>query len=136
MFTLLHHHVPAMTPAREVRVRPFAMARRVLLDLGALDRAAPAGTMSADEVVQRISRDGFRFPSEAEWEYVAREGRRQAFVLGAAAVFFEGAPPRDETAWGVVGPERTVWLGDRWHASYQGAPGDASPWTEGDGAPA
>jgi hypothetical protein len=137
VFAFVEKHLPAMSPAREVRVRPFAIAREALVDpsvVGFEGEGSAAGQrLSEDEAVRRVARAGFRLPSEAEWELVAREGRGCAFVLDAAATFWDGAAERTETAWGIVEPERTIWLGDRWHPSLEGAPVDGSAWTTGDG---
>ena len=109
---------PQMTPPREVDVAPFALARIPQEDV--VNRA---------EAEKALTQWGFRFPSEAEWEYVAREGVQQAFVLDAAT------DERDETAWGIDEMGATVWTGDLWHPNYKRAPKNAEAWTAGGGLP-
>lgn len=110
---------PQMTPSREVDVAPFALAR-----------VPQQEVVNRTEAEQALAQWGFRFPTEAEWEYVAREGVQQAFVLDAAA-----DDEREQTAWGIDEMGATVWTGDLWHPNYKRAPKNAEPWTAGGGLP-
>lgn len=141
----LERTTPLMTPTRVVTVRPFGLATRPLSkdkELALFAGAPHAEAFARDEAEAVLLRWGLRFPSEAECEYVGREGKQLAFLLDAAAQYFEEGldeaedlPAREETSWGISSPGQTVWVGDRWHRSYEGAPSDASPWTQGQGRP-
>jgi formylglycine-generating enzyme required for sulfatase activity len=134
----LKRTVPLMTPSRHVRVRPFALARRPLendKELVLFTGATHGEDFSREEAEAVIATWGFRLPSEAECEYVAREGKQLAFSLDVAQEHFEGTDARDETAWGIVSPAQTVWVGDRWHRGYKNAPADSVAWTAGRGKP-
>lgn len=90
----------------------------------------------------------FRLPSEAEWEYACRAGSTARWFfgdapdeLGSCAWSPENAAGRTHpvgekrpNAWGLHDMAGNVgeWCEDRWHPNYTGAPGDGSPWTEGE----
>lgn len=123
-------------PVRTVRVSPFAFGRNVLTlgQLAKLGRPRDEGdTVAARGAAALVRGFGFRLPSEAEWEYVAREGRAATFVRGAAATWFDGADLRTETLGGARDLGFCEWVADRWHKTYAGAPRTSAAWTAGEG---
>lgn len=93
----------AARPPKDTLIRPF-LASRAIVGLDSLRAAAALPDAPVPEVLARL---GWRLPSEAEWEWFAREG---------GAVRFVGVPPgkhplgpsivpcaEDENGWGLTG---------------------------------
>lgn len=123
-------------PVRRVVVRPFLCARRVL---SAADVARLGGPRSAEEATWGEARDlarslGFRLPSEAELEWLARDGGTTAFTLDAARRREEigGDEHLLRSRFGVHDLWRGEWAEDGWHPTYEGAPGVSAPWAGGE----
>ena len=117
---------------------------------------SPAVFVSWDDAQAFISAlnttilDGFRLPSEAEWEFAARAGTTTRFYWGDDATYFGG----DDHAWwtytawdvneayahvvGQLSPNDLClyemsgnvleWCKDDWHADYTGAPTGGIAW--------
>lgn len=136
-------------PAHAVAVRPFLCGRdhlqydtaaRVLLP-SIEDAFGPlTSAREAQGIVAQLHALGLRLPSEAEWEWIAREGEDAKSWLGDFShakhgLELEGTPSTDR--WGVLylanGGE---WVADSWHPSYVGAPSDSRAWDPApDGTP-
>ncbi|MCB9594493.1 MAG: hypothetical protein H6719_17305 [Sandaracinaceae bacterium] len=116
-------------PPRVVRVSPFLATSRVVAPASLVD-AAPSGTEGALAAVAAL---GFRLPSEAEWEWIGREGGATSFVglpradhpLAPTLV-----PPVSETnGWGFQALlNEQQQLADGWHPDYVGAPSTSIAW--------
>jgi formylglycine-generating enzyme required for sulfatase activity len=103
------------------------------------------GWFDAQEFVRRLSQKTgkiYRLPSEAEWEYSCRAGKRQEYCGSDTAIHhdfhIDHGPPnvvasRPANAWGLYdmfGNARE-WVEDCYHKSFDGAPTDGSAWTSG-----
>lgn len=112
-------------PVHQVEVRPFLCARRPL----------PEGSMPRAEAIERTSTLGFRLPSEAELEWILRDGDRYALTLGATPI--PGRPGQftfGPSRWGIERLLVAQWVADDWHPTYEGAPSTSTPWRDGDPA--
>jgi formylglycine-generating enzyme required for sulfatase activity len=99
----------------------------------------------------------YRLPSEAEWEYACRAGKKTPFYFGEILTvevanyngqYTYNNSPKDEyrrettpvdhfgiaNAWGLSDMHGNVWewCQDHWHDSYEGAPIDGSAWLDQD----
>lgn len=112
-------------PLHPVEVRPFLCARDAL----------PGGTMPRAAALAAVAALGFRLPSEAELEWILRNGGRDALTLGAMPVV--GKPGRftfRRSRYGIAALLVANWAADDWHPDYEGAPIISTPWADGDPA--
>jgi formylglycine-generating enzyme required for sulfatase activity len=119
----------AARPVHPVHVRPFLCTRR-LLDLPDVARlgAGRLETASPERAAARAlaAALGLRLPSEAELEWLARDGGIARFTLDVAA------RPEQVSRFGVEQLFYGEWAEDDWHPSYEGAPAESVPWLEGE----
>jgi formylglycine-generating enzyme required for sulfatase activity len=121
-------------PTREVRVAPFVCCRQTTppKQVKVLSkRRFEFSTPSAQDAAAFMAVAGFRLPSEAELEWLARDGGSLHFTYDAVRTY------RNEGRWPTVGgfgvEDLLVgeWAADEKHRSYKGAPADSSPWSQG-----
>jgi len=136
------------TPAHEVTVPSFLMALRPLPErlvrAGLFMGPSAQGPGAEDDAPLLIERDaipallrelGARLPSEAEWEWVAREGGRRSWLgtvpMEPSLDLDPLCAPFEQNGWHVlIGDSEAV--ADGLHPNYKGAPVDAQPWDAGE----
>ncbi|MEZ5115790.1 MAG: hypothetical protein R2737_05930 [Candidatus Nanopelagicales bacterium] len=138
-------HLKAATatarPVRQVAIAPFLCAQTPVLQQQAGSFGLEGDAANPHHVVRATSRaaaaatpEGFRLPSEAEWEWVARAGGSRAWLSGDepppewAARVLAAPLAEEEHPFGILGLGWGGWLDDGWHPSYRGAPTTSRAW--------
>lgn len=132
-------------PAHKVFVPPLLCAET---PVQASDANDTTGVTTLGEVslfeptaaIAHATRVGARLLTEAEWEYIAREGGTRSwlsmgddarkhnpeqFVRNALVTGIDGEP---RGVFGICGMGWGTWVEDGWHATYEGAPDDGRAW--------
>jgi len=112
------------SPVHNVGVGPFLCSRRLLMTADV--QRATGGRFHEDSPTRETSRAiavaaGFRLPSEAELEWLLRDGgdTRIRVTLDGAEV---------PSCFGIEMLVLGQWAEDDWHPSYVGAPVSSAPW--------
>ena len=158
-------------PVHQVSIRPFAMGKYPVTvgewkacvaagscaDIAAGSDDQPVTNASYDDAqaylgwLAKVTGKAFRLPTEAEWEYAARAGRRSKYWWGdrmrpgmanckgcnTASETSDAAQPLKVGSFAAnpfglfdMGGEVAQWVADNWHKSYKGAPADGAAWLD------
>lgn len=128
-----------LRPPHQVRVHPFVVARARLLgeEVERLSegrfRGAYCYNLRWREARELAASHGLRLPSEAEHEWLARDGGRYSFTLDSARRLeeIEGDSELLHSRFGVRDLCDDQWAEDDYHPSYEGAPDTSIPWMNG-----
>jgi len=134
-------HLAALRPVHRVHVRPFLCAREHLssalvlekLTLSYADDLADFGdaaTLRAADAPAAARTFGFRLLSDAEWEYVAREGGATSWCVRPEALQAFDVSEKSENDFGIrhLASAAGEWVADQWHETYDGAPAVSVTW--------
>jgi hypothetical protein len=121
-------------PVHTVAVAPFVVSVRTIS--GQEVKALSSGKMFGDlqrrrDATALATSLGFRIPSEAELEFLARSGRGDAFTADGARVYAETGDYPMTSPHGIVNLTLGEWAADDWHDTYQGAPASSEAWMDG-----
>jgi formylglycine-generating enzyme required for sulfatase activity len=121
-------------PVREVAVRPHLFTQAFLSDeqIEQIEPEYPAHGVNLASAKRLSAKAGFRLPSEAEWEWVAREGGSLHFACDAPAQFHDKQLSSFDlqSGFGVEDLLGAQWLADDPHPTYEGAPATSDPWVD------
>jgi formylglycine-generating enzyme required for sulfatase activity len=146
-----YDHFCEVTDREKPADEGWGRGRQPVINVSWRDARAYVEWLSGD------TRQPYRLPSEAEWEYACRAGTPTPFSFGetvtSSQVNYDGnytyaggakgfyrkkkVPVGSLPAnpWGLHEMHGNVWewVEDVWHDSYSGAPVDGTAWTEGEG---
>lgn len=124
------------TPIREVEVAPFFCAVTCVTDPVKSGRHL---ALRRQQALEYAAQFGFRLPSEAEFEWLAREGRGVGFNSDLLHDIDEQTEEdqywpdhRKLNRFGVRDMFVRQWVADDWHPNYEGAPLTSAAWFNGD----
>ena len=125
------------SPVRTMTVTPFLCAVEPMEneDLEALmERELEERGFELQEVRNAVHNLGFRLPSEAEFEWLAREGGKYSTILNIGPNYEKlgGKAEKELHRFGIQGMYYSQWVEDDWHKDYTGAPTTSTPWMDGD----
>lgn len=132
--------LPHVTPAHHVSVSPFIVMRAPLTakEVERLSSGRFNGkychTLLREEALGFSRSLGFRLASEAELQWLLRDGGVTSFTLDAAAMVDEVAGDSEAipSRFGMEGAFFQQWADDSYHEDYTGAPDTSIPWAGGE----
>jgi len=133
----LERAVRCASPTRTVEVAPFLCAAAPLAtdDVARLTSTASEGdTFCHEQARALVAELGFRLPSEAELEWLRRDGAARSFTLDVVAHPERALRGTLTSRFGVLGLLLQEWAADDWHDDYNGAPTTSEAWLGGDAA--
>lgn len=128
------------TPVRQVQVRPFLVARSTLpaKEVERLSKKKHSGKY-VHVLLREEARDlaralGFRLASEAELQWIARDGGTTSFVLDSAAKLESADHDAEQipSRFGLRGVFGQQWAEDDYHPDYECAPMTSEAWLAGE----
>jgi hypothetical protein len=115
------------TPVHTVEVRPFLVAERRLkraevekLSAG-FEQVLHTDEVSREAALRLMACMSMRLPSEAELEWLARDGGRFSFINDCGRAWSERRPWPISGSFGVTELSQGEWAADDWFDSYAGA---------------
>lgn len=124
----------ASAPPREIEMPAFLCTRYLVSadDVDRLGDGDQGDEFLRDDARRFADRLGARLPSEAELEWLAREGGATSFCCGADVELEEEGfvAPDLDSGFGLEGLMLPQWADDDWHDSYAGAPSGAGAWRD------
>lgn len=123
-------------PTRLVEVTPFLCCEGRLslpqLERLGLDSEPSTTWIGREEALTLAHRNGYRLPSEAELEWLARDGHGHAFLYNwPLRKVLEEDTVEQKSVFGFTDLHMEIWAADDWHPTYEGAPSTAEPWMGG-----
>lgn len=124
-------------PVHTVTVDPFLCAVEPMEgeNLEAiLKRELEEGGFELREVRNAINDLNFRLPSEAEFEWLAREGGIRSSILNIGPNYetLGSKAEQQPHRFGIECMYYSQWVEDDWHEDYTDAPTTSAPWMNGD----
>lgn len=137
----LERYLRTCTPVRTVKVRPFLCATGFVHHDGRAETEEEDAQDEDPSIVPEFAADaiaalrghGMRLLSEAEWEWVAREGGRRSWIIdvtGKRGMGIDDLKEAPANRWGIrrLKSDLGGFVADGWHSSYEGAPADSRAW--------
>lgn len=122
-------------PSHAVTVKPFLCSARVLTheQLCSLGYDVRTGAVTRPEALHAARRHGCRLPSEAELEWLARDGRGYGLTLNLGKRWSARLESKkvEFSRFGIRDLFELQWAEDDFHDNYDRAPATSVPWMDG-----